>query len=113
MIPSITKAFGQWFNRKITLAKQPAAPVLDNGDLRWLPDHCKCPDCQGTLFNPGPTGGMSINIRCVGCGAKWCFCGPFTPQRINNPDSVYSNKVGTLEQVTGWQGYLPHVNGFR
>ncbi len=112
MIPSITKAFGQWLNRKIESAK-PIPPALPVGDLRWLNERNSCPDCQGVMFNPGPTGGMSINIRCAGCGSKFCFMGAFTPDRIDNPDSVYNSKVGTLEEITGWQGYFPHVNGFR
>jgi hypothetical protein len=29
-----------------------------------------CPDCGGFLWRPGPAGGMSQNIECVGCGAR-------------------------------------------
>lgn len=113
MIPSITKAFGQWLNRKSKTTK-PVVPTLPIGDWRWLNERNACPDCQGILFNPGPTGGMSMNIRCNGCGHKFCFMGMFTPDRIDNSDSVYNlSKVGTLEQITGWQGYFPHVNGFK
>ena len=48
-----------------------------------------CPDCKGTLFNKGPTGGLSHNIRCAECGSKFCLSPPFTPTRIENPDRVY------------------------
>lgn len=112
---SIREAFGKWLKETVFAAvvtTLPEPPPLDKGDLRWLNERDSCPDCQGKLFNPGPTGGMSFNIRCVGCGAKWCFCGPFTPLRIDNPDSVYDTSYGTLREVTGWQGYIPHVNGF-
>jgi len=78
--------------------------VLPPKDLRWLNERGQCPDCQGKLFNSGPEGGMSMNIRCAECGSKFCFCGPFTPQRIDNPDCVYSIPYSaTLESITGWK----------
>ena len=48
----------------------------------------ECPDCGGFLFRPGPRGGLSQNIECVGCGTRlnvvflygqWAFA-----QRIDN-----------------------------
>ncbi|TYL87462.1 hypothetical protein [Bradyrhizobium cytisi] len=30
-----------------------------------------CPDCGGFLFRPGPCGGVSQNIECVGCGSRF------------------------------------------
>jgi hypothetical protein len=30
-----------------------------------------CLDCGGFLFRPGPSGGLSQNIECVGCGARF------------------------------------------
>lgn len=48
-----------------------------------------CPDCGSEHFNRGPTGGLSFNVRCADCGAKFCFSPPFAPARINNPDFVY------------------------
>ena len=31
----------------------------------------ECPDCNGFIFRPGPRGGMSRNIECVGCGVRF------------------------------------------
>jgi hypothetical protein len=30
-----------------------------------------CPDCDGFLFRPGPSGGLSQNFECVGCGSRF------------------------------------------
>jgi hypothetical protein len=30
-----------------------------------------CPDCGGKIFRPGPRGGLSQNIECVGCGSRF------------------------------------------
>ena len=30
-----------------------------------------CPDCGGTIFRPGPRGGISQNIECVHCLARF------------------------------------------
>jgi hypothetical protein len=30
-----------------------------------------CPDCNGTIFRPGPRGGISQNIECVACGSRY------------------------------------------
>ena len=31
----------------------------------------KCLDCDGFIFRPGPRGGLSQNIECVGCGKRF------------------------------------------
>jgi hypothetical protein len=31
----------------------------------------RCPDCGGFIFRPGPQGGISQNIECVGCGNRF------------------------------------------
>jgi hypothetical protein len=31
----------------------------------------QCPDCGGFIFRPGPRGGISQNIECVGCGSRF------------------------------------------
>lgn len=49
----------------------------------------KCPKCGGHDFNPGPHGGLSENIRCAGCGAKWWIGLPFPPEPLQNTDQVY------------------------
>ncbi len=34
------------------------------------------PCCGAAEFQPGPIGGMNINIRCCGCGKRWNICPP-------------------------------------
>ncbi|HEV8364574.1 MAG TPA: hypothetical protein VGQ52_13750 [Gemmatimonadaceae bacterium] len=48
-----------------------------------------CPDCGSKEFHPGPWGGTARNVKCAGCGAKFWFCPPFQPKRIDNSDEVY------------------------
>jgi hypothetical protein len=36
-----------------------------------FPEFGACPDCRGFLFRPGPRGGISQNIECVGCGNRF------------------------------------------
>lgn len=36
-----------------------------------FPDNENCPDCGGFIFRPGPRGGLSQNIECVGCGSRF------------------------------------------
>lgn len=31
----------------------------------------ECPNCFGTEFLEGPSGGMSVNVECVKCGCRW------------------------------------------
>lgn len=31
----------------------------------------KCPDCGGKQFSDGPSGGISQNIECFSCGARF------------------------------------------
>lgn len=34
-------------------------------------ENSECPDCGGTIFRPGPRGGLSQNIECVGCKSRF------------------------------------------
>lgn len=36
-----------------------------------FPDFRDCPDCGGFLFRPGPRGGLSQNVECVGCLSRF------------------------------------------
>jgi hypothetical protein len=36
-----------------------------------FPDDENCPDCGGFIWRPGPRGGISQNIECAGCGARF------------------------------------------
>ena len=42
----------------------------------------RCPDCHEKIFLKGPEGGMSVNIKCAGCGSKFNICPPFFAERI-------------------------------
>lgn len=33
----------------------------------------ECPECRGFIFRPGPRGGLSQNMECVGCGRRYNF----------------------------------------
>lgn len=33
----------------------------------------RCPKCDGFIFRPGPRGGISQNMECVGCGTRYNF----------------------------------------
>jgi transcription initiation factor TFIIIB Brf1 subunit/transcription initiation factor TFIIB len=49
----------------------------------------KCPECKGTNWYEGPSGGASMNIICSTCGTV-CNYGPFS-------DSV--EKVGVNQEI--------------
>lgn len=96
---SIRSLFSRIFGSKINEPE----PI----GIQWLKRRSQCPDCKGKLFNRGPRGGMSMNIRCAQCGSKFCFTGPFTQEsdRINNSDEFYQiGYAGSLYEITG---YLP------
>ena len=42
-----------------------------------------CPDCGTKDFYEGPSGGMSQNMKCSGCGHWFNFCLPFSIERIH------------------------------
>jgi len=93
-------------NHDSTSAQQTESPHEPGGlpvppsPLDRLNDECVCPDCGSAHFNRGPTAGLSLNVRCAGCGSKFWYSPPFTPARIDNPDCVY--QLGTrltLEQI--------------
>jgi hypothetical protein len=58
-----------------------------------------CPDCAAERFNRGPAAGLSINVQCAGCGSKFCVSPPFTPERIDNSDSLYGRENRALFEL--------------
>jgi hypothetical protein len=36
----------------------------------------ECPFCGHQGFAQGPRGGLSVNVACPGCGARFNLCGP-------------------------------------
>jgi hypothetical protein len=70
--------------------------------LDYLNQTAHCPDCDSPSFILGPEGGMAVNIRCAGCGHKFWFAPPFTPERINNDDQFYRRSpVNLWDEVYG------------
>lgn len=66
----------------------------------------ECPDCGSKLFHPGPRGGLAHNVMCAGCGSKFWFSPPFTPERIDNEDRFYHLDLKyTLGEIAAG-GYL-------
>jgi len=69
----------------------------------------RCPDCGGDDFREGPSGGMSTNIMCAGCGARFNMS-PFGAERIGDPvvpvgclPALFEEDVQTpLEKVVGF-----------
>lgn len=58
-----------------------------------------CPDCATSMFIEGPSGGAAMNIKCAGCGSKFWFAPPFTPERIDNDDQFYTREPIDLREV--------------
>lgn len=57
---------------------------MDDTKIRDLFDELKaCPDCGSPQFYEGPSGGMSTNMQCTGCG-HWFNIGlPLFADRIH------------------------------
>ncbi len=51
---------------------------------KWSDGFKACPDCGSTKFYEGPHGGMSVNIKCAGCGHRFNVMGPFGVERISH-----------------------------
>lgn len=58
-----------------------------------------CPSCRSIWFFEGPRGGLSVNVKCVKCGRKFNYMGPFGMDGIDNDDAGYSTKVVKLEDL--------------
>lgn len=56
-----------------------------------------CPNCNGLLFYPGPSGCGSANVKCANpdCGKKYCY-GGFFIQPIDNEDRYYGGQARCL-----------------
>jgi hypothetical protein len=55
----------------------------DDKLLKNITTHGKCPDCGAGKFWEGPSGGMSVNITCCGCGHKFNNSMPLAFERIS------------------------------
>lgn len=67
--------FKRWFEKLRLWMNPPAArsgPITDPVELRdWFEDNFSCPDCKSEHFLEGPSGGISTNIQCAGCGNEF------------------------------------------
>jgi hypothetical protein len=48
----------------------PANPTVDHEPSPWV-TYPECPDCRVNVWELGPRGGASANIRCTGCGRRF------------------------------------------
>jgi hypothetical protein len=48
-----------------------------------------CPDCGSTKFMEGPSGGMSTNVKCAGCGHWFNMSLPVCIERIHMTDGRF------------------------
>lgn len=58
--------------------------IYKSHDLRdFFIKNAVCPDCGNDKFYGGPSGGMSQNIKCSGCGHYFNMALPLFVERIN------------------------------
>jgi hypothetical protein len=50
-----------------------------------------CPDCGSEFFFKGQSGGLSMNLKCVGCGHFWNWMGPFGFEHIDSHDRYFNH----------------------
>lgn len=63
-----------------------------------LNKHHLCPDCGGKRFIIGPSAGLAVNIKCARCGSTFWFAPPFTPERIDPVEGVYTRPPVDLRE---------------
>lgn len=63
-----------------------------------------CPHCGSEEFFEGPHGGLSVNVKCRRCGAKFCYMGPFGMEPIDNDDRVYGREIRLTDlEISKWE----------
>jgi hypothetical protein len=50
----------------------------------------ECPDCGGFIFRPGPRGGITQNIECVGCKSRFNVA---HWQRVNPRVLIFAQRI--------------------
>jgi ribosomal protein S27E len=58
-----------WFTDLFRKTPPPQAEQEDAVTAAFRDGHC--PDCGGTQIEVGPSGGISHNVTCVGCGSRF------------------------------------------
>jgi len=63
---------------------------MDNDKVKELfLKYNKCPDCGSEKFSEGPSGGMSTNVQCGGCGHWFNMALPIAIDRIHISDGKF------------------------
>lgn len=55
----------------------------DDKLMKLFLEYNACPDCGSTKFKEGPSGGLSQNVQCAGCGHHFNLALPMFIQRIH------------------------------
>jgi hypothetical protein len=85
--------------------------VLEPELRKCLAEEKCCWWCGGTEIIEGPCGGMSQNVECASCGAKFNICLPFQAEFIGDPTKAPGclvvgrqevEEVGLSETVSRW-----------
>lgn len=98
--------FNFWKRKQVTLKEPVREP--DDGMLR-------CPNCGSSEWQRGPEGGMSVNVKCAGCGL-WFNNTPFGLDFIGIKGTVGEEKkivwwcpqCGFIDEETAGYGKYPN-----
>lgn len=69
-----------------------------------FPESEDCPDCGGFIFRPGPRGGVSQNVECVGCGSRFNVArwdAAMTDGRVHRMPIVWAERIPSEAQGGG------------
>ena len=69
----------------------------------------RCGFCDSQEFLEGPSGGMSVNIMCASCGARFNICPPFSAEVIGQPTIpegvllvTHEEELGMIDRIVHW-----------
>jgi hypothetical protein len=86
-VPAISAGAWVWWYLR---PRPPAAPKIPEFKAPPLTEPA-CPDCGSERFFRGPCGGMSVNLKCVGCGHFWNWMGPLGFEHIDSKDQYFDH----------------------
>lgn len=75
----------------------------------YMRKHQRCPDCRGDEFLEGPSGGMSTNIMCSSCGARFNMS-PFGAERIGEPTKIPAGCIPAMFEEEACQPLLSTIS---
>jgi hypothetical protein len=79
-------------------------PLSDAVFKEYLLKNKCCPDCKSESFYEGPTGGMSINIKCSVCGSFFNDSGLFGIERIH-----WFDHHNIAKDFTAYKAHTPKI----